>query len=854
VALGTVGASWGVYLASIATGSLSVASIGLAAVVALGITRWARGAPARPPPAAAAAGAGRTGKSAGRDWAVGTTSGHAGGAGSSATRQRTRGGGGGSGGGSFHDSDSPHSAAVPSLPSPTGSGNSSEAWGTDAAANTTTTTTSTPTSWLPWTRDDSIVAVVLAAASVWLWPAYSRRMLPSDEAGNLVTGGSCYGDLPIHMALANSFLVGVNTQVSWQTMASPIFAGAHMTYPFLPDFHAAVMVALGESMRTAFLLPGFALALSLIALLYYAALRLTRSRAGAVAAIGLTLLAGGMGGWRWAQSAGWEAAARQDVIQHDPTGEWKMLWFAFIPHILLPQRGANFAYPLAVLVIILVWRATDAAAPLADHHRASLLLHAAVLAAGLPMVQAHSFIGLAIIIAAVFLGDAHKWLRNGRLAAAWAGAGVAAIALAAPQLSQFTHTVATGFYGKFMTVGWLFHNYEFGAPYGLVGFYRFWWYSLGPALGLFTAAVAGLGVEAAGAAVAHSRAPPPPRVVGTSPVATAGDSRALATLAAGLDRLHDGVLAPLAAVTKWRALAALLRLDALDARAAALNTLSVCGRALDALKLAAGAAGVFLLGNYVNLQPWDRDNAKIFYIFVFVAAAFNGALLAAPFEYLLSGEPGSSRLAAWVDAAGCWRRAPTTGSGTSTKRGVSSVRRLAVRRLLAVAGAIAAPALFYFCTLSGYMQFMQEFGGNGVLVDHDAADMGAWMIDHVHPKAVVMHSNYHFQPSSSLAGRPSLVAYYGWVSNHGYNANDRLRDRDYVMDHALQDADPEAYFLCRRWGVRYLPGEHMRRHDRPSRGSAGFDEAVFLEGHLRRVHSAGRYDLLEVQGYDFPPG
>ncbi len=55
---------------------------------------------------------------------------------------------------------------------------------------------------------------------------------------------------------------------------------------------------------------------------------------------------------------------------------------------------------------------------------------------------------------------------------------------------------------------------------------------------------------------------------------------------------------------------------------------------------------------------------------------------------------------------------------------------------------------------------------------------------------VVMHSNQHVQPSASLAARPSLVAYFGWVSNHGYNANERLGDRDTVIRDLLQDDNP----------------------------------------------------------------
>ena len=106
-----------------------------------------------------------------------------------------------------------------------------------------------------------------------------------------------------------------------------------------------------------------------------------------------------------------------------------------------------------------------------------------------------------------------------------------------------------------------------------------------------------------------------------------------------------------------------------------------------------------------------------------------------------------------------------------------------------------------------------------------------------------MHSNYHVQPSSAIAGRPSLVSYYGWVSNHGYNSHERLGDRDYVMDNALKDSDEHAYNLCRKWGVRYIVGENMRTHQRAQ------ESDLYLDGKLRKVHQVGRFILLEVLGY-----
>ena len=89
-------------------------------------------------------------------------------------------------------------------------------------------------------------------------------------------------------------------------------------------------------------------------------------------------------------------------------------------------------------------------------------------------------------------------------------------------------------------------------------------------------------------------------------------------------------------------------LRALDRRLSPANTLSVAGgRALDTLKFCCAGAAVFLLGNYVNFQPWDRDNAKLYYIFIFISSAVNGGLLAAPLEALLACGPGRARIHVW---------------------------------------------------------------------------------------------------------------------------------------------------------------------------------------------------------------
>jgi hypothetical protein len=156
-------------------------------------------------------------------------------------------------------------------------------------------------------------------------------------------------------------------------------------------------------------------------------------------------------------------------------------------------------------------------------------------------------------------------------------------------------------------------------------------------------------------------------------------------------------------------------------------------------------------------------------------------------------------------------------------------------------------SLFALCVGRGLSMLAWEYNdavhAGGAMLDEDALAMGRWVKAHVPKDAVVMHSNYHIQPSLAVAGRPSLVAYFGWVSNHGYNANERLGDRDYAMDNALKDSDEHAYFLMRKWGVRYVLGEHIRHHaNAPNKPDAN----LFLDGKLRRVATYGRYELMQV--------
>ena len=76
---------------------------------------------------------------------------------------------------------------------------------------------------------------------------------------------------------------------------------------------------------------------------------------------------------------------------------------------------------------------------------------------------------------------------------------------------------------------------------------------------------------------------------------------------------------------------------------------------------------------------------------------------------------------------------------------------------VAAAGGVAAVPLFLLCVGSGLMMLLNEYNDaayrGGSLLDEEALEMGAWIRRKVPQRAVVMHSNYHVQPSSAVARR-----------------------------------------------------------------------------------------------------
>ena len=309
------------------------------------------------------------------------------------------------------------------------------------------------------------LAAVLLLFAPALWGLFSTHTF-AEGAGGVYSGGSAWYDLSFHAALATSFAYGENFPAAYTPMA-----GEPLRYPFLPDFHAAALMAAGLSMRAAFLSTALPLALSLVGIFYHFALRLARSARAAALATCLFLLNGGLGflnlygDWR---RSGLGLEEFWGALPLNYANDWSrgIHWTNLVTDTLLPQRAALYGLPVGLMVLTLfaiVWqRWHDGSEPAATAGGSdpSLLFAAGVLAGALPLFHTHSYIAVGFVSVVLFL------LRPRRV---WLAFWGPALSLAAPHLFELARHAGVGQIVR-LQVGWMGSDAPSFALYALNNF------------------------------------------------------------------------------------------------------------------------------------------------------------------------------------------------------------------------------------------------------------------------------------------------------------------------------------------------------------------------------------------------
>ncbi|MFI5105267.1 MAG: hypothetical protein ACHP79_10120, partial [Terriglobales bacterium] len=296
------------------------------------------------------------------------------------------------------------------------------------------------------------LAIALLLAMVFSRAAFER------PAGIFTGVTNNLGDLPLHFQVVNSFTQGHNLPPE-----DPTYAGVRFAYPFLVDFLTAMLVRAGAGLIAAMWLQNMVLALSLVGLIHYWTLLLTRNRLAGVIAPLLVLFSGGMGWWLLFSDVSGSDGFFSTLanLPHDYTivPNSILRWGNSLTTLFVPQRSILFGLPLAITIFCQWWLAisqrenTRASATAADRTGAAVpeqtklapgraaksskaqrkaakkaaaglppepqnfyirrMLAAGFCAGLLPLIHAHTFLvvmGVAACLALVFRSSARGWL------------------------------------------------------------------------------------------------------------------------------------------------------------------------------------------------------------------------------------------------------------------------------------------------------------------------------------------------------------------------------------------------------------------------------------------------------------
>jgi hypothetical protein len=230
-----------------------------------------------------------------------------------------------------------------------------------------------------------------------LWAFFSRVMW--ETPGGIYTGGlDNYADLAYHIGFIESFYRGDNFPPT-----HPMYAGVRLTYPFLADFFAAVLMCAGLSRSEAVFWQNLMLSLAMAGLLYGLTLRMTRDRIAACIAPLLVLFGGGLGFLLLlpeARENGTLGLRYLFSLPHDYT-EWNnILWWGNpLVYWFATMRGMLMAAPLMLVVLGLFWRGVT------RRDGGQAFLAAGILTGLMPLVHTHTFlctVGMGFCIAALF--------------------------------------------------------------------------------------------------------------------------------------------------------------------------------------------------------------------------------------------------------------------------------------------------------------------------------------------------------------------------------------------------------------------------------------------------------------------
>ncbi len=227
----------------------------------------------------------------------------------------------------------------------------------------------------------------------WLfWNLLSTHMLQVKPDG-LYSGGSTWGDLALHTTLSTSFYEkGLTATLN----NYPIYSGEKTRYPFLMDYITALLMKAGLSLRMSLIWPSFVLILGFIAVFYFLAWRITKSRLAAFLAPLIFFFNGTIFSLQYfwqdlkVSGLGFFGFLGKMTKGYGHLTDYKIEFSNIVADYILPQRAIILGLLVGSIAIYFLWKYWKGK----DKKN---LIWAGVISGFLPIVHTHTFISIILI-------------------------------------------------------------------------------------------------------------------------------------------------------------------------------------------------------------------------------------------------------------------------------------------------------------------------------------------------------------------------------------------------------------------------------------------------------------------------
>lgn len=228
-----------------------------------------------------------------------------------------------------------------------------------------------------------------------------RHMLAPSPDG-FSTPHNTFGDLQYHLAIVNSFFPGDNFPPQ-----NPIYSGVRLSYPFLIDFHSAVLKFVGFDLQSSLIVPGLIFGECFFALFLLFANRFLNNVWGAFIAFLVFVFNGGMGGYLVLRESFSSPSFPQNLAEKFSSviDQYNFRFPNAVSSVFMAERPILVGLAAFFAIALLLWISFDKKR--ADRE----LLLAGFIIGLLPLWHTHTILAIALVLPFYFF--VHWFRRKG---------------------------------------------------------------------------------------------------------------------------------------------------------------------------------------------------------------------------------------------------------------------------------------------------------------------------------------------------------------------------------------------------------------------------------------------------------